>query len=207
MKRRTVLAVLLCAALASIAWAMTLEQRRDYRDRLMRIIPPVMSGPRGNQTDSFRQWVDKTDALPPDFDALPRINGLPDPLLFFDGKRTVKNAQDWKERCAEIIRLFEEYDIGRVPPKPNLDQIVPLTSEQLAAEAASSRGGFGGFGGRGAAPAPGSVTKAVDLKYGPGSCSRNFAMNSLPANLDPPATFAAPICRSHHGSHEAWRAG
>jgi pimeloyl-ACP methyl ester carboxylesterase len=182
MKRRTILAALSCAMLGSVIWAMTIEQRKEYRDKLMQIIPPVMSGPRGNQTDSFKQWIDKTNALPPDFDALPRINGLPDPLLFLDGKRTVKNAEDWKKRRAEIIRLFEEYDIGHVPPKPNLDQIVPVTPEQPNAEAAAGRGGFGA---RGGAPAPGSVTKVVDLKYGPGSQITTRVTLTIPPGTGP----------------------
>ncbi len=185
MKRQTVLAGLLCAALGSLAWAMTIDQRKDYRDRLIRIIPPVMSGPRGNQTDSFRQWIDKTGALPPDFDALPRINGLPDPLLFLDGKRTVKNAADWKERRAEIQRLFEEYVIGHVPPKPNLDRIVPVTPEQLAEEAAAGRGGFRGFGARAGSPAPGSVVRAVDLNYGPGSRISTRVTLTIPPGSGP----------------------
>jgi hypothetical protein len=43
---------------------------------------------------------------------------LPDPLLLLDGKR-VKNAGTWyKKRRNEIVKLFEEFQYGRMPEKP-----------------------------------------------------------------------------------------
>jgi pimeloyl-ACP methyl ester carboxylesterase len=96
------------------ATAMTPDERRAYRDHLLQILPPV---------PSFSDWIKKTDALPPDFDALPRMNDLPDPLRFLDG-RPVKTADDWKARRAEIFDLYQKYDWGTLPRKPKLDQAV-----------------------------------------------------------------------------------
>jgi hypothetical protein len=43
---------------------------------------------------------------------------LPDPLVMLNGKK-VKNARTWyKKRRPEIVRLFEEFQYGRVPVKP-----------------------------------------------------------------------------------------
>jgi pimeloyl-ACP methyl ester carboxylesterase len=95
---------------------MSEQERREYRDKLVKILPPA---------PPFQQWLDKTGELPPDFDALPRINGLPDPLKFLDG-RLVKTAADWKARRAEIWQLYQKYDIGTFPPKPKLDRAVVL---------------------------------------------------------------------------------
>ncbi len=135
--------------------SMTPAEQKQYLEKFNQLVPAVKT---------WTAWQQKTDALPPDFDALPRVNSLPDPLTFADGKRKVKTAADWKERRAEIIKLFEMYDIGRVPPKPQLDKIVPVDPNAVPA---GGRGrGFGGFGG---APAPGTVTKIVDLQYGPDS--------------------------------------
>jgi hypothetical protein len=58
--------------------AMTPEERRQYREKLLQILPDV---------PSFKEWLDGTDELPPDFDAFPKINGLPDPLRFLDGRQ------------------------------------------------------------------------------------------------------------------------
>ena len=42
--------------------------------------------------------------------------GLPDPLVFKNGKK-VKNARQWKKRRAEIIKIFEENEYGKWPAK------------------------------------------------------------------------------------------
>ncbi len=56
-------------------------------------------------------------------DALPRVNGLPDPLKFLDG-RPVRNAAEWRNRRAEIWQLYQKYDVGTFPAKPWLDTLV-----------------------------------------------------------------------------------
>ncbi len=98
------------------AGAMTPEERRQYLEKLQQILPAV---------PSFNAWLEKTGELPPDFDSLPRMNGLPDPLRFLDG-RPVRTPQEWRARRAEIRQLFEKYDLGTFPPKPKLDRVVPL---------------------------------------------------------------------------------
>ena len=157
--------MLVVLGLAVAAPEMTIQQRREYRDRLVQILPEVPGGRGGQQ--SFADWIKATDALPPDFEALPRINGLPDPFTFFNGKRKVRTKDDWQARRAEIRQLLEKYVIGSMPPKPKLDRIVPVD----AAEAArgSRAGAMAGpppaaaAGRRGFAPAEGSVTRIVDL--------------------------------------------
>lgn len=134
----TSLLLLAAAFPASNAAAMTPDERRAYWEKFSQLIPPV---------PSFTQWQQRTNALPPDFDALPKINSLPDPLTFADGKRIVKNAADWNERRAEIQQLYEKYQVGTIPPKPNLDRIVPISQ--------SETNGF--------------ITRTVRLEYGPDS--------------------------------------
>src|SRR5271169_6185515 len=104
------LLMLLGMAGSQPAGAMTPEERREYLAKLQQILPDV---------PSFREWLQKTGELPPDFDALPRINGLPDPLQFLNGK-PVRTPRDWPSRRAEIRQLFEKYDLGAFPPKPKL---------------------------------------------------------------------------------------
>jgi pimeloyl-ACP methyl ester carboxylesterase len=94
----------------------TPEERRAYLQHLQQILPDV---------PSFREWLQSSGELPPDFDALPRVNGLPDPLHFLDG-RAVRTPADWKQRRAEIRQLYEKYDLGTFPPKPKLDRAVVL---------------------------------------------------------------------------------
>jgi pimeloyl-ACP methyl ester carboxylesterase len=116
MSRRILLALLLALAVCPSIHALTDDERRQYLTKLQGIIPDV---------PSFRQWLETTKELPPDFDALPRVNGLPDPLKFLDG-RPVRTPSDWKARRAEIRQLFEKYQSGTFPERSKLDHAVVL---------------------------------------------------------------------------------
>jgi pimeloyl-ACP methyl ester carboxylesterase len=116
--------------------AMTPAERRQYLEKLQQILP---------QVPSFQAWLEKTGELPPDFDALPRVNGLPDPLHFLDG-RPVRTPQEWRARRAEIRQLFEKYDLGSFPPKPKVDHVVVLDET----------------------PGKGYLIRNVRLEFGPG---------------------------------------
>ena len=49
---------------------------------------------------------------------LPAQSGLPDPLVMLDGRK-VTNREMWvKERRPELIRLFQHYMYGQLPPQP-----------------------------------------------------------------------------------------
>jgi dienelactone hydrolase len=151
------LALLLCSAPAS---SMTPEERRQYLEKLLQILPDV---------PSFKQWLDKTGELPPDFDALPRINGLPDPLKFLDG-RPVRTAADWKARRAEIRQLYEKYDLGSIPPKPKLDRVVPLDET----------------------PGKGYVIRNVRLEFGPAGKGTLRVQVMIPDGKGPFPVLMAP---------------
>ncbi len=133
--RFRVLAVLLFLSFARLLPAMTEQERRDYLAWMLKSLP---------NTPSFNEWVNKTGELPPDFDAFPRNNYLPEPLQFLNGK-PVKSMADWNARRAEIKQLFEKYDIGRFPPKPKLDKVTVVEET----------------------PGSGYFTRVVRLEYGP----------------------------------------
>jgi hypothetical protein len=95
---------------------MSTQERQEYLDRLQKILPA---------DPSFQAWLKKTGELPPDFDALPRVNSHPDPLLFFDG-RPVRSSKDWPARRAEIWQLSQRYVLGTFPPKPKIGHVVVL---------------------------------------------------------------------------------
>src|SRR5690349_11974782 len=82
------------------ATPMTQAEREDYLRRLDKILPPL---------PSWDEWQRKTGALPPDFNSLPKINELPDPLIFLDG-RPVRTASDWERRRQEISDLSQKYE-------------------------------------------------------------------------------------------------
>ncbi len=121
MAAKLIVSVFLSLVMALSVNAMTDEERRAYREKLLQIIPEV---------EAFKAWIAETDELPPDFDALPRINSLPDAFRFLDG-RLVETTGEWKERRAEILKLFEQYVFGTIPPRPAIHHAdVQETGEQ-----------------------------------------------------------------------------
>jgi pimeloyl-ACP methyl ester carboxylesterase len=90
---------------------MTPDERRDYLNQLLKTLPPA---------PAWQKWLESSGELPPDFDALPRMNSLPDPLRFLDG-RLVRTTGEWDKRRDEIKSLFEKYALGTFPPHPKLD--------------------------------------------------------------------------------------
>jgi hypothetical protein len=53
-------------------------------------------------------------------DQLKPQRGLPDPLVFFDGRKVQSKEQWEQERRPELKRLFQHYMYGRLPPPPTL---------------------------------------------------------------------------------------
>lgn len=51
----------------------------------------------------------------PEFDALPVVRELPDPLEWSDGSGRVQSFQDWTRRRAEIAAEIQHYEIGEKP--------------------------------------------------------------------------------------------
>ena len=128
-------AVIALAALAHPLGALTQQERRTHLEWMLASLP---SAPQ------FVQWQQKTGELPPDFDALPRNNFLPDPLTFMNG-RSVRNAADWTARRAEIREQLEKWQVGRVPPK--------ATTFRTTVQSDT--------------PGNGYVTRVVEIEYGP----------------------------------------
>ena len=91
--RRLGVAVAL-VALAHPLGAMTEQERRAHLEWMLKSLPDA---------PQFRQWQEKTGEIPPDYDALPRNNFLPDPFTFMNG-RTVRNASDWTAFAADLLR-------------------------------------------------------------------------------------------------------
>lgn len=159
--RRTIALLSLTLLVGSLpSFAMSEQERRQYLEQLQQILPDV---------PSFKQWIEKTGALPPDFDALPRVNGLPDPLKFLDGK-PVRSAADWKTRRAEILRLYEQYDLGKIPPKAKLDRAVVLDE---------TRGN-------------GYVVRNLRLEFGPGSLGKLRVQVMIPDGKGPFPVLMSP---------------
>ncbi|MCR4824776.1 MAG: alpha/beta fold hydrolase [Bacteroidales bacterium] len=116
MKRLLILAVsvLLAGTVASA------DNRRDYLQWMQENLP---------ECPEFDAWLQGSGALPPDFEALPRTNLLPDARTFLDGSPVVTEA-DWERRRAEILGLFIKYEWGTMPPKPAITRVEVLEDSE-----------------------------------------------------------------------------
>lgn len=148
--------VTLLAALATFsvaAQAMSPEHRQTHVEWMQKSLPDV---------PSWNEWQKKSNALPPDFDALRSANFLPDAFTFQDG-RPVNMPAAWAARRAEIRQLYEKHIVGTLPPKPALDRVVPVRE---------SKG-------------EGYTTRVVRLEYGPGSQASTEVTLVLPDGHGP----------------------
>jgi len=118
--RKFAIAFLLSATLVSAA-----DRKQELQD-LQKIVPPTrtqITGRISAQDKSWEDWVKRTGELPPDFDLMPSVPGLPEPRL------TTREA--WPAERQRIRALFEQWVYGKMPPPPeNLRAVVTGTHQE-----------------------------------------------------------------------------
>ena len=89
-----------------------LERRKAFLTQLLSMLPPDAH---------WNEWLYRTGELPPDFDTLPTMMDLPDPLVLEEGGKRVRitTKEQWSRKRAILKSLFEHYVTGRFPPPPN----------------------------------------------------------------------------------------
>ncbi len=102
------------------------EKRRESLDQILRVLRPSRTPADGriNARDkTWEEWLRRTGELPPDFDRLSSIPGLPDPLMTERGP--VRTRAEWERQRPELRRQIEHWMFGSFPPKPdNLRAVV-----------------------------------------------------------------------------------
>jgi len=114
-----------------------LERRRQTLDVLLknfRPSTPVLPGGRVSAFErTWEDWVKRTGELPPDFDSMPSIPQLPDPLMIRENGKLIPitNLEQWKPQKQWIRSQFEQWVFGKMPPAPqNMRAIVTETRRQ-----------------------------------------------------------------------------
>ncbi len=105
-----------------------MARRRESLDILLKVLPRSSTKITGriNALDkSWEDWVKRTGELPPDFEAMPSVPNLPDPL------EGVSSPEQWAQRRKLIRAQFEQWIVGRMPPAPdNLRAVVTGTHRE-----------------------------------------------------------------------------
>jgi hypothetical protein len=172
----------LAAAVAPLLAQVPAGRRQHDLDVLLKLLVPSRTQFIGriNATDhSWEDWVRRTGELPPDFDAMPSIPGLPDPLVMHAGGPPVPvtTAAQWTRQRQWMRHQVEHWVFGTMPPAPgNLRAVV--TGSHME----------------------GKVTvRDVRLEFGP----EHRATLRLQLMI-PPGKGPFPVFLTNHGRTSAW---
>src|SRR5437016_5873263 len=101
---------ILASALALLAWcfplasifAQTNAKQKEVLEQMLQMFP---------KSEAWDSWLQTARVLPLNFQSLPSIPFLPDPLRFEGGKE-VKSREEWPKRRQAILTSFQQYIIG-----------------------------------------------------------------------------------------------
>lgn len=158
------------------------DRRRQSLDLFLRVLPPSHAPATGRLSaleNTWEEWIKRTGELPPDFDALPSIPGLPDPLVLRENGREipVTNQALWNRQKQSIRAQTEHWIFGTMPPKPdNLRAVVTGTRRE------------------------GTVTvREVRLEFGPDHRATLRLQLIIPDGKGP-----FPVFLTNHGRNRPW---
>ncbi len=100
---------------------------------ILRLLPPdrTSNGRVSFLDETFQDWLSRTGELPPDFDQMPSIPWLPDPLVLDEGTRNipVTTEEQWREKREWMRRQLQHYISGTRPPEPDRVKATVLREE------------------------------------------------------------------------------
>ena len=105
---------------------------KQYLDRMLKVSPEDVTIPSRDQLPgtppahispqdfTFRDWLKRTGELPPDFDQLPSLPFLPDPLIIDEGGKNipVETVQQWQLKRSQMKEQAMHWITGTIPPPP-----------------------------------------------------------------------------------------
>jgi dienelactone hydrolase len=98
-------------------------KQKAVLEKLLSLLPPdrTIQGRVSFLDETFQDWLNRKGELPPDFEKMPSIPFLPDPLVLDEGGKNipVKTIEQWKEKRIWMKRQLEYYITGTYPPKPD----------------------------------------------------------------------------------------
>ena len=108
-------------------------KRKASLSRIMKVLPAdkISNGRVSFLDENFQDWLKRTGELPPDFDKMPSIPFLPDPLILDEGGKNipVTSAAQWEEKRRWMKEQLEYYVTGTYPQSP-MDFKVKVLSEK-----------------------------------------------------------------------------
>ena len=117
----------------------------QYLNQLKKVLPPDRRTPASDQLPgtppahvspedfTWNDWLNRTGELPPDFDELPNLPFLPDPLILDEGGDNipVETMEQWNQKREQIKKDAQHWITGTVPPAPNNLKVEVLKEEMI----------------------------------------------------------------------------
>ena len=158
--------------------------RQEYLQQLLLVFPPDVTRASADQLPGtppahvspedflWRDWIKRTGELPPDFDEMPSLPFLPDPLILDEGGKniSVTTMSQWKEKREEMTRLAQHWITGTIPPAPGNLQVELLEERKLEQ----------------------LTEKTVLLRFGPGLKAQLHVTLLIPPGNGPFPVFICP---------------
>jgi len=105
---------------------------QEYLQKLLKVLQEDLTKAAGDQLPGtppahvspedflWRDWLKRTGELPPDYDELPSLPFLPDPLIIDEGGKNipVETISQWNVKRMEMIQLAQRWITGTIPPPP-----------------------------------------------------------------------------------------
>jgi len=141
----TVIGLLLCPTFSGVIYGQKDLTRQEYLQQLLKVSPEDLTRASGDQLPGtppahispqdflWRDWLKRTGELPPDFDEMPSLPFLPDPLILDQGGKNipVETISQWNMKRVEMKNLAQRYITGTVPPPPDNLQAEILEEKKL----------------------------------------------------------------------------
>jgi len=118
--------------------------REEYLQQLLEVLPEDRTTTPGDQLPgtppphvspqdcTWGDWLERTGELPPDFDELPSLPFLPNPLILDEGGKNipVETIEQWHKKRARMKKQAQHWITGTVPPPPDNLQIEVLEEKR-----------------------------------------------------------------------------
>ena len=172
--------IFLCAVLLCIMTSYvkseenSIEKRKTYLKQILSVLPSERPE-RGRVSPldaTWRDWLDRTGELPPDFDSMPSLPYLPDPLMLDEGagNNPITTTAQWLKKREWMKKEIQHWITGTFPPAP----------ENLTANILSER------------VEDGLTIQIVELSFGPGRKARLTIELYIPPGEGPFPVFITP---------------
>jgi dienelactone hydrolase len=113
------------------------RQKQTLGDLIKTLSPTRNRDPGGKQRinaldRSWEEWQLRTGELPPDFDSMPSLAELPDPLVLRENgpAMPVTNLALWEQKKRWVRSQFEQWILGKMPSPPDNLRAVVTGSRQ-----------------------------------------------------------------------------